>query len=121
MPYSCDAVGPAMVDRSVWITRFGPPFSPSESEYGPSDIKDEDEQCNLADVDDSDEISTDEEEEELVEADASPAIASVLWKEPHVTFRSRLTAPDERKGVLTLDANRSAREIDIFLTTDSSR
>ncbi|KAK9688344.1 Transposase IS4 [Popillia japonica] len=91
------------------------PFSPSESEYEPSDIEDKDEQCNLGNVDDSDEMSTDEEEKALVEADDNPAITSVLWKEPHVTLRSRLTAPGERKGVLTLDANRSAREIDIFL------
>ncbi|KAK9753468.1 hypothetical protein QE152_g2010 [Popillia japonica] len=73
-------------------------FSPSES---PSN--------------DSDEMSTDEEEEALVEVDATPAITSVLWKEPHNTFESRLTAPDERKEVVTVDANRSAREIDIFL------
>ncbi|KAK9708067.1 hypothetical protein QE152_g27474 [Popillia japonica] len=80
------------------------PFSPSESEYEPSDSEDEDEQYNLGNVDDSEEMSTDEEEEAVVEADATPAITSVLWKEPHVW-----------KGVVTLDANRSARKIDIFL------
>lgn len=108
------------------------PFSPSGSEYMPSDVECEQQhnsatssESDFEEVEETDQnnmgetenVSETFEEEEISNphTDAPTAPFCVSWRDPSSNFKPKLTVPNERKGVVTLNVDRGAREIDVFL------